>query len=694
MAAGSRAGLSLLTKHVERLREADPEIGDFHEAFEEYCAQKYSLGSSGITQRVGGSRDLGIDFFSANNHQYHVGQCKILERDWLNAHPDKVKNFNQQVVGDPRSALSYLLGDASIKPNDQVRHLFSLIAEDRKYDDFHLTFFLIVCGKLSERASVAFRQLESEYTNEKVSLVLRDVDDLSREFLIGSEDKAGDIKLTLRIAKGGQALREKDYCYFLANAADLFKGFQEYGWRLFDLNIRYEVQNSPINANIVDSLRRQKSRRNFHHYNNGIIIIAKRYKIRKKGGSAIAVDVTGAQIVNGLQTVKSIYNGVADKDVQLEEINKDCVVQVKVIQSSDAQFLSEIVQSTNNQNPMADRNLKANSREQKQLKTSFAELSQRWFCETKQGEWDSLTSESSHFFKQVIGYSVSDFRPTPGRKPGRIIRNTDAAKAWLCFLGFADLAGDRVTHFFSKPEVYKLAFMMRPGRSHWESFARSTDFDSGRHETLQEGQASASQYLFAYLLLSFAKGFVPAPSQYREYGLEEGVRAGKIEKRSGSFTSSPSDQETYLAENQTYQTWRLMANMKELLVETAAHLLARKYEDLSARCCEKLLRLPEGKGFATSGQIRDIAATARMDTDLNAEQILARTFSCLRFAAAQYWEEKQKSLQARSRIRTVLLSRNIAAEFKAKVWELQERRGLDKSWKPEGKTFLESLPQL
>lgn len=694
MRAGSTAGLGLLTEHVEKLRESDPEIGDFHEAFEEYCAQKYRLGSSGITQRVGGSRDLGIDFFSVNNHEYHVGQCKIPERDWLNAHPDKVKQFNQHVVGDPRTALRYLLGDASIKANDQVRYLYSLIAEDRKYDDFHLTFFLIVCGKLSERANDAFRKLESDHTNEKVRIVLRDVEDLSREFLIGSESKTGDIKLNLRIAKGGQPLREKNYCYFLANAADLFNGFQEYGWRLFDLNIRYEVQNSPINANIVDSLRRQKSRRNFHHYNNGIIIIAKHYKIRKKGGNAIAVDVTGAQIVNGLQTVKSIYNGVADKDVQLEEIEKDCVVQVKVIQSSDAQFLSEIVQSTNNQNPMADRNLKANSREQKLLKTSFAELSPRWFCQTKQGEWESLTSESSHFFKQVIGYSVSDFRSMPGRRRGRVIDNTDAAKAWLCFLGFADLAGDRVAHFFSKPEIYKLAFMMRPGRSHWESFARSTDFDSGRHETLEEGQASASQYLFAYLLLSFAKGFVPPPSQYRKYGLEEGVRSGKIEKHSGSFTSPPLVQETYLAENQTYQTWRLMANMKELLVETAAHLLARQYEELSASCCEQLLRLPEGKEFARSGQIKDIAAMARIDTDLNTEQVLARTFSCLRFAAAQYWEEKQKSLQARSRIRTVLLSRNIAAEFKDKVWELQERRGLDKSWKPEGKTFLESLPQL
>ena len=40
----------------------------------------------------------------------------------------------------------------------------------------------------------------------------------------------------------------------------------------------------------------------------------------------------------------------------------------------------------------------------------------------------------------------------------------------------------------------------------------------------------------------------------------------------------------------------------------------------------------------------------------------------------------------------VLLRRDIAAEFKRKVCEVNERKLLDKPWKPEGKTFVDSLP--
>ena len=34
-----------LRSHVEGLRDEDPELGDFHEAFEQYCAGRFSLGN-------------------------------------------------------------------------------------------------------------------------------------------------------------------------------------------------------------------------------------------------------------------------------------------------------------------------------------------------------------------------------------------------------------------------------------------------------------------------------------------------------------------------------------------------------------------------------------------------------------------------------------------------------------------------
>ncbi|MBI3850705.1 MAG: AIPR family protein [Verrucomicrobia bacterium] len=404
--------------------------------------------------------------------------------------------------------------------------------------------------------------------------------------------------------------------------------------------------------------------------------------------------MTGAQIVNGLQTVKSIYNAVSSKEVSLEDLEENCVVQVKVIQTNEPTFISQIVQATNNQNPMSQRNLKANNREQKQLRTGFASLTPRWFFQVKEGEWDSLTSEGSRFFKQVVGFPPMEFKPDPGRKRGRVIDNQEAAKAWLAFIGFADLAGDRVTHYFAESEVYEIAFTMRPTDLHWRKFSEVRDFDSGRRDTLESQQGNASQYLLGVLLWQFIKHFVPSAQRYREEGLDEGVKAGKIQKASGSFTSPPSEQDAYLATNHTYQTWRLMANMKELLVEAASQMLVQKYGPLTAHVCPQLLEAFDAKEFLATGDVREVTQGISTASDLAKEAVFSRICGFLRHVSGQFWEEKQRQLLSTSRLRTVLLRREMAADFKAKVWEVNQRKNLDKPWKPEGTTFIESLPTL
>jgi len=261
-------------------------------------------------------------------------------------------------------------------------------------------------------------------------------------------------------------------------------------------------------------------------------------------------------------------------------------------------------------------------------------------------------------------------------------------------MGFADLAGDRVTHYFSDPDVYQLAFTMSPTESHWNRFAENVDFDADRRQGLKTTQGEAAQYMVAYALWQFVRSFVPSAKRYRDAALDAGVRAGKLEKRSGSVTSPLSVQEQFLADDLTYQTWRLMANMKELLVEVAANILTRRYGALEPARCETLLQLQEMKYFLVSGEMPESSTNAAAGGELSNDSVLARIFCLLRYVASQYWEDKRTTLLSTSRIRTVLLRREVAAEFKTRVWEVDGRRGLDRAWKPEGMTFLESLPDL
>lgn len=679
-----KKGTELFIKHLENLIVENPELGNFHDAFEFYCANKYSLGSAATTQRTGGGKDLGIDFFSVRGRTYHIGQCKIPQRDWLEANETKLKKFGPSVIEDPRTALRYLLGENKSIPNERVRYLYNLLADDRGHDDFSITFYLILYGRLENRAADAFQELKNEFSQKNVKLVLQGTTELVDEFLVGSARATDEIQIDLRTSSGS-ILRRHDYCYFLANAADLYRAFQQYGWRLFDLNLRYEVRNSSVNGDIVNSLAHHKSRKNFHHYNNGLIVVTKRNIIPKDGSK---VRLVGAQIVNGLQTVKSIYNAVSMKEVTPEQLERDCVVQVKAISTTEPEFTSQVVQSTNNQNPMAPRNLKANNREQKVLRTGFASLTPRWFLQVKEGEWESLMQEGGRFFKQVVGYPVADFKPEPQKRRGRVIDNQELAKAWLAFTGFADLAGEQTSHYFATQEVYEMAFQMRPTGEHWRKFAEATDFNTDRRQTLERQQAGASQYMLAYLLWQFTKGFIPSPQQFRRDALDEGVKANKIRKSSGEVISSDSEQDAYLAENATYQTWRVMNNMKELLVEVASQILAKKYGPLEPSVCTKLLQNFDAKDFLTTADVREVAQSASNSSDLSTDAVFSRIFGLLRYASGQFWEEKRKVLLTTFRIRLMLLRRDIAADFKGVVWEVDKRRMLDKAWKPEGKTFI------
>ena len=686
-------GTKMFVQHLERLVEEESELADIHDAFEFYCANKYSLGSTAEDVRMveivrtGGKNQLGIDFYSREGARYLIGQCKIPARDWLEKNPVRIKRWKQNVIDDPRTAIRFLSGNSEQPANENVRRLYGLVQNDRKDDEFKLTLLVAVYGVLEDKAKEAFEELKEQYPSNQIRFVVHEMDQLVDEFLVGKDKRQSNIQLKWSV-DNSKALNTHNCNYFLAQVDDVFRAFQDYGWRLFDLNLRYEVRNSPVNADIVRSLESPSSRSRFHHLNNGLIIIVKNSRFIEKGAKIV---LTEPQIVNGLQTVKSIYDAVTAAHVPLEDLS-DCNVQVKIIESQTAELVSQIVMCTNNQNPMNARNLKAKTREQNTLKQKFKLLDSKWFFQTKQGEWDSLNQESGRFFKQLIGYPVTHFRPSPTRKTGRVIDNQDAAKAWLSFCGFADKAGDRTTHFFTVRSIYDLCFLMRPSAAHWERFKGTVDFDEGREGTMERTQGSVSQYLLAYSIWLLVKEFVLAPKQYHEAALEEGVKSGKIKKKDGSFTTSASSQDEFLSSSLLYQTWRILANMKEGLVEAITFILAKRYGALEEEVCEKLLSCFDIDHFLSEGNVREVARASRDAKDLKSNDVFSRILKFMHYSAEQYWVEHQKSILAQARPRTFLLKRSSIAQFKSTILELQERVTLEKVWKREGTTFIDSLP--
>ena len=133
-------GVKVFLQHLEGLIEKDPEITDLHNAFENYSMNKYSIGDNSLCQKTGKSGDCGIDFYSTNDLVYHIAQCKIPEKDWLESHPEKIKEFSHKPIDDARDALNYLFKDSKYKANDLVKHLYAQVTSDKNWKVFALFF--------------------------------------------------------------------------------------------------------------------------------------------------------------------------------------------------------------------------------------------------------------------------------------------------------------------------------------------------------------------------------------------------------------------------------------------------------------------------------------------------------------------------------------------------------------------------
>jgi len=134
---------------------------------------------------------------------------------------------------------------------------------------------------------------------------------------------------------------------------------KEAKYKLFEENIREYLGDNDINGGIMNTLNNAKERSNFFYYNNGITIICE--GIDK---ATNILKVTKPQIVNGCQTVNSIYETLEDygeASVVMAEF-KDVFVMVKILLFDDKtrlqktdKFYTNIVKYNNKQNPINEK---------------------------------------------------------------------------------------------------------------------------------------------------------------------------------------------------------------------------------------------------------------------------------------------------------------------------------------------------
>jgi hypothetical protein len=159
--------------------------------------------------------------------------------------------------------------------------------------------------------------------------------------------------------------------------------FEKYGFKMFFRNVRNPLIASDYNKEIEHSLRDNPSY--FWYFNNGITAITQSPP-KKINGISKQIDITGLQVINGAQTVYSIYKAYQEaKNGQKNVINDNALISFRLIRGGNKDFELDVTRYTNQQNEIQPRDFWANDATQIRLQNeSFR--SNYWY-EIRRGEF-------------------------------------------------------------------------------------------------------------------------------------------------------------------------------------------------------------------------------------------------------------------------------------------------------------------
>lgn len=140
-------------------------------------------------------------------------------------------------------------------------------------------------------------------------------------------------------------------------------------YSLFNMNVRgFLGLDSTINQEIFHSA---SSSQNLHFasFNNGITIVGSKFKVMTTSDMP-KIGVKNMSIVNGAQTCSAIFDAMKDHGPNFENFDKLSVL-FRLFQTDDLELIDKIAISTNSQNRINSRDLRANDECQLRLKNDL-----------------------------------------------------------------------------------------------------------------------------------------------------------------------------------------------------------------------------------------------------------------------------------------------------------------------------------
>ena len=278
-------------------------------------------------------------------------------------------------------------------------------------------------GKVSEAArAYAHRHNVELYDYERVKTRF----ELAQQFATRSTPASLTLTVGVReLIHRATAIPKAQEWITVVDAREIYDAVKRHGHSLFAENLRFKLvaaAKRAIGAQIKKTIKEQPSA--LLLLNNGLTFVASTVRQSRDRKNLVLVH---PQIVNGCQTSWAIFEAFGEMRPATKATTPRAEILVKIVETNDdPELAGRIAYSTNQQNAISDRDLKANQGIQRTIQAAFNQLKQPVYYEYKEGGIGMLLPTQRARF---------NVRVTRGRLPIRAISNILAGQLYLAIVG-------------------------------------------------------------------------------------------------------------------------------------------------------------------------------------------------------------------------------------------------------------------
>ena len=361
-----------------------------------------------ILDKIIDYKDRGVDAFEwyEDTKELFIIQNKYYTNTKIS--DDYVKN---NFLITPLTALK----NGTYVRSDELQKIY---AQNKDHPDFTVRLQIYVTNNLrNPKVDDVIKEYNAKNGPKEIAEIFY-LSDIEEKWYGEPQRVTKQLNVKIQSVNSGTILNINNEAYKLDNLIDakyvytpvsciykILSDAKEKGYPLFDKNIREYLGNKGINNNIYRTLKDRDDRKNFFYYNNGITMIcddiSSTSQVVRNPNSHIGVsfNVKNPQIVNGCQTVNSIYAALSEYDKDdIETQFKDSFVMLRVLKINSAdetemKLAKSIVTYNNSQNSIDEKTFVANNDLFQRLKNEFE--SKGFLLLTKQSDKNTFTEKYS-----------------------------------------------------------------------------------------------------------------------------------------------------------------------------------------------------------------------------------------------------------------------------------------------------------